>query len=268
MITVVVVYRATLGDHELRERLLADCLASVVGQAPGGVVLVDNASEVPPPAFEGVRVCRTDWELSVGAARLEGLARVDTPYVAFVDADHTFPDRTFSHLYNQIDQVPGAVAASGRIALHDHDNGADTDTEWPPTNARWLSRRPRLLALANARRRVVPAVNGALLDTGVVKRAGGPDDADLHPDWGLAQALILRGSWVISDRTCAFQRSTPELPTLASSVTREDERALRRRIRRRLKADPSAPRWLRSWLVLAALGLLHSLDVARIRRHG
>jgi mycofactocin glycosyltransferase len=57
----------------------------------GAVIVVDDASPVPIEPVPGARVHRLTTNAGPGGARNTGLALVDTPLVAFVDADTTPP---------------------------------------------------------------------------------------------------------------------------------------------------------------------------------
>jgi mycofactocin glycosyltransferase len=54
---------------------------------PCTTILVDDASEPPARPIDGVELVRLDLNVGPGGARNAGLDRVDTPFVAFVDAD-------------------------------------------------------------------------------------------------------------------------------------------------------------------------------------
>ena len=76
---------------------------------PPGAILVDDGSE---PPLEGADV-RLDVNAGPGAARNAGLDRVETPLVAFVDADVRVDAGWLAGLLPDFDDVRGALGAPG-----------------------------------------------------------------------------------------------------------------------------------------------------------
>ena len=65
-------------------------VARLAGSAPfGRVIVVDDASPTPFPKSDGIDVIRLERNGGPGVARQRGLDAVDTPFVAFLDADVT-----------------------------------------------------------------------------------------------------------------------------------------------------------------------------------
>lgn len=103
-------------------------LAALVGSlAPLRVVIVDDGSPRPVDV-DDVTVVRHDTPRGPGAARNSGLARVDTRFVAFVDADtHVTADdllRLAGHLADdRVALVAPRVCATGgtRLSWYEHD---------------------------------------------------------------------------------------------------------------------------------------------------
>jgi glycosyltransferase involved in cell wall biosynthesis len=81
-------------------RWLPDCISSIANQRPDpplDILVVDNASGTALPALPaGVGRTRLPTRVSLGAARNHGLARINTPFVAFADADDLFPAGYFA----------------------------------------------------------------------------------------------------------------------------------------------------------------------------
>jgi mycofactocin system glycosyltransferase len=111
-----------------RERALARCLRSIVETAPdAALVVVDDGSPDPHAvativAAHGATLVRHPQPRGPSAARNSGLARAQTPLVAFVDSDVVVPAGCLSRLAGHF--ADGTVAAvAPRIRALEPDGG-------------------------------------------------------------------------------------------------------------------------------------------------
>lgn len=96
------------------ERLLPDCLASIVGQAPGGLILVDGLSTDATVEIAGRlgAIVISDEGRGLPYARAAGARAAGTRYVALVDADVILPDGSLAALLEEfLDQGYVALQA-------------------------------------------------------------------------------------------------------------------------------------------------------------
>ncbi|MFN8021762.1 MAG: mycofactocin biosynthesis glycosyltransferase MftF [Acidimicrobiales bacterium] len=120
---------ATHPDPATLLTVVVPCRRSSAGDAPVHPrwrvpsVLVDDASEPPLDAPDGVRLVRLDVNAGPGGARDAGLAEVTTPFVAFVDADVELDEDELVRLLAWFDDprialvAPRVRAAGGTSAL-------------------------------------------------------------------------------------------------------------------------------------------------------
>jgi hypothetical protein len=104
-----------------RLRLLQDCLdRAVVDDWPTQVVIVDDASDdgtddwLATLADPRITVISLPSRVGAAAARNNGLARVDTPFVIFLDDDDLLITSGIRTLATALQASPGAVAAIGQ----------------------------------------------------------------------------------------------------------------------------------------------------------
>jgi glycosyltransferase involved in cell wall biosynthesis len=129
---------------------LPAALDSVLAEQPAAVVVVDDGSEPPLPPDQRVRWLRREVSGGPGAARNDGIAELDTEWVAFCDADDEW--------------LPGKLAAQARVEgdvrvgvaeIVDAD-GRPTGETWPALDPdRLYERNPILLSSAVVRRELL-----------------------------------------------------------------------------------------------------------------
>ncbi len=233
---------------------LLPALVSELRQRAGtdfDLVIVDNRSSVPLPAFTDARVVRLANRTSTGAARNAGLALVETPFVYFLDADDRPTEGAVAKLVSALTSEPNAVVATGEIVAWHPQSAVQLPMASPRRRTYVLSRRPRLLGLASVARNQF-AVVGAVLSTNAVRDAGGFSDHNYCEDWALATALAFRGRIIL-------RRSTTLMAQIheGSMIHREGTpgaivRALPWLHRRWLR-DPAIPWWLKPLFPFLAL---------------
>ena len=178
-ITVVIV------NYNTRESLRA-CLATVLHEAPAGVIVVDNAStdgsvDMLRSEFPWVAVQANETNCGYGAAANQAMANCTTRYALLLNADTLLQPGALSALTDYLDQNPQAAIAGPRLTEGD---GTLQASCYPfPTpfhtflenskSAVFLGRRIRqrlpvipsfyLRTWAHDRARVVPWIKGAAL---------------------------------------------------------------------------------------------------------
>jgi glycosyltransferase involved in cell wall biosynthesis len=161
-----------------------DALASLAGQEPHELVVVDDGSDEPDTlrvleqlADEGVRVVRRA-NGGLSAARMTGVDATDAPYVLPLDADDALMPRALTTLADALDARPEAALAWGDVEMWG-------DVQAHVKVARSLD--PWLLTYLND----VPVASlvrrAALLDVGGWQMGSG------YEDWDLWLALAERG---------------------------------------------------------------------------
>jgi len=240
-------------------RWLGEAIASVREQdVPAAVVVVDNASTVPVPTSEGVRVVRAPRRLSAGAARNFGLSQVESEYVTFLDVDDLLPEGTLAYLSSQLSTHPEAAVCVGSIL--DAETGARHRS--PRRFAARLARRPRLFALAHSIWSLYPTQGCAMTRTTLVREAGGYADASGGEDWVLGVSLALRGRVLITERTGLIYRAPGASLWRANRSARDVARG-GAMVRTRLRSDPASPRWAR--LAVPVVALLQLVTIYALR---
>ena len=237
-------------DDYVSERL-NEALQSVRAQStpPPPVVVVDNASAVALPTLPGAWVLRAPKRLTLGAARNLGLARVQTPYVVFWDADDVMLDGTLSFLEAAITADP-AVVAFGAAVLEE---ASGQRHRWP---RRWITRlvrSPQRFALLNAIWSLYPSTGSTVMRTDAIRAAGGYSDADSGEDWCLGVSLAFRGRLGWSERPGRLYRVHPG-STQAQHMAPADMMRHARAVRHRIRTDSGIPEWARRSLPLLWLG--------------
>jgi hypothetical protein len=128
-----------------------------------------------------------------------------------------------------------------------------------------LCRWPRLFAALTLRYDVFQLTGCALLDSDVVRDAGGFGDASLAEDWMLRSALAARGRLVFGREAVVRFRVCGD-----SLWHREHSRAELDRtyaaFRAHRLADPRLPAWGRAMMPLIAVG--HRYDIRRLTATG
>jgi glycosyltransferase involved in cell wall biosynthesis len=237
---------------------LAEALESLRAQdAPARILVVDNASEPPLEARDGVDLIRSDKRLTVGAARNLGLASVQTPYVIFWDADDLMLPGTLGFLRDRIASEPDAVLVAASILEGDPPSPHRWPRPWtyPLTRFRWP------FTLAHCVWSLFPATGSAIIRTDAA-RAMGFGDANSGEDWVLGVSLAFRGRVILEARPGRLyrrhagslwetQRAAPQLVAHARAV------------RERMRADPAVPGWAR--LLLPAVAVLQLGAVRLVR---
>lgn len=241
---VIAVWDAYAGDG------LVEAVDSVRRQdVPLELIVVDNASEVTVPPLRDVQIAHLPVRRSTGAARNAGLDHVHTPYVVFLDADDLLLDGALGSL------VEGLEAADHRSAytLMIVDGVTGARHRSPRRFARLLCRLPRTFALANTIWSLLPTQGCTIMWTHDVRACGGYGDSAAGEDWTLATSLAFRGEVSFGQRAglCYRRREdSPGAAALSGNVLLENARQVRRRIR----ADPAIPPWVRSALPVIAVG--------------
>jgi GT2 family glycosyltransferase len=94
----------------------ADRLRETFPHHRAPVVLVDNASDGPPPVFDGVEIVRLP-ENRGAAARNVGVRRARTPYVAFADDDSYWEPGSLARAARLLDRHPRAALLTARVLV-------------------------------------------------------------------------------------------------------------------------------------------------------
>ena len=93
-----------------------DRLRETVPRHRARVVLVDNASDTPPPEFPGAELIRLD-ENRGAAARNAGVERARTPYVAFADDDSYWAPGSLARAAGLLRAHPRAALLTARVLV-------------------------------------------------------------------------------------------------------------------------------------------------------
>lgn len=235
---------------------LSQALESVGDQGESTrVVVVDNAStpavSVEPPG----EVVRSEVRVSRGAARNLGLARVQSPYVLFLDADDLLLPGALSNLLSGIRSNPDSVAYAMGIRF------ATGQKRLPLRLARVLVHLPSVFSLATVLWSLLPTQGSTILRSDVVRDAGGYADRDHGEDWVLAAAVARRGRVTFGRGEALLYRWHEGSPGRTPGT--RDVLGGGRAVRRQLAADPRSPRWLRVMLPAVAVAQLLLVYVAR-----
>ena len=230
-------------------QVLERAVASVRAQAGGvGIVVVDNASEVPVPTLPETTVIRSTDRISAGAARNLGLQGVHTEYVLFLDADDELMEGALETLVTRIDANAGCAAVA--MSLLEAPGGRLHRN--PRRLVPSLARLPRFFAFATCLWSLYPTQGSAILRTAWVRDSGGYADSSGGEDWPLAVSQAFRGRVVI-ERTPAVLYHP--LDTSLWRLARGTGAVLAgsRLVRDRVRDDPAIPAWARISLPLIAL---------------
>jgi glycosyltransferase involved in cell wall biosynthesis len=228
---------------------LAEALESLRAQdLPARIVVVDNASEPPLRELPDAEVIRAPTRLTVGAARNVGLAQVTTPYVLFWDADDVMLPGTLRFLRDRLAAEPDAVLVAAAILEGDPPVPHRWPRRWIYPLARWRGG----FTFAHCIWSLFPTTGSALMRTDAA-RGLGFGDANSGEDWVLAVSLAFRGRVILETRPGRLYRR--HAGSLWDDPRRSAEQLIvhARAVRRRVKADPAAPTWLRSALPVVAL---------------
>lgn len=229
---------------------LAEALASLRRQdSTPPIIVVDNASHVPLPELAGVSVVRAPRRLTLGAARNLGLTRVGTPYVVAWDADDLMLPGTLCLLQDAISSDPRLAAFA--TAIVEHPSGRRH--RWPRRWVRFAVRAGRVFAVLNSVWSVYPTTGATIMQTDVVRAAGGYGDSDSGEDWCLGVSLAFRGRVGWSEVPGRLYR-LHDRSMRARHLRLRDQRWNARNVRARMRADPCVPAWARRLLPLIALG--------------
>jgi glycosyltransferase involved in cell wall biosynthesis len=249
--------------------LLPEAVASALTQQGVDVelIVVDNASTAPLPALPPqVTVLRSRDRLSAGAARNLALPHVSAAAVLFLDADDVLLPGALHRLAALLRNQSGAVAAVCKRLLWDPASETERVNERSPRPLVYhLCRWPHMFAALTLRYDVFQLTGCALLDTGVVRDAGGFGDASLAEDWMLRSALAARGRVVFGrEAVVRFRVSGDSLWHREHS--REELDGTYAAFRAHRLSDPRLPRWGRALMPLIAVG--HSRDIRRLTATG
>jgi hypothetical protein len=235
-------------DHYVALRL-EEALESIASQdVPVTVVVVDNASHVPLPRLDGVRVIRTAERVPLGRARNLGLEHVETETVIFADADDLMLPGAVRRLQQGLDDDARLIAFA--MVFVDAETGERH--RWP---RRWIGklvRFPTALAVMNAIWALYPITGPVLIRTSLAREAGGHAEVDNGDARCLGAALLFLGrvGWSEQPGCVYHQRPGSNLDRFsgAGSIL-ESARA----VRERLRADFGGPAWLNPALPLIAV---------------
>jgi glycosyltransferase involved in cell wall biosynthesis len=221
------------------------------------IIVVDNASHSPVPALSGTTMIRTEDRLTVGAARSLGLGRVETDYVAVLDADDMLLPGTLEFLTARLDADPSLAVCTTSILEGDTGERHRAPRRFVPAFSRWR----RSFALANCIWSLFPIQGTAVFRTAQARAAGGYPDAEWGDDWTLAVSLAFRGRVEVNRRFGLFYRPTAgSLWRRARPVSDLVNSA--RLVRARVRNDPAIPSWVRAVLPLVAalqLAMVHGV---------
>jgi glycosyltransferase involved in cell wall biosynthesis len=231
-------------------RWLPGCFRMIRRQAPHArIVVVDNASNVPLPAFDlDVEVLRLPTRGSVGAARNVGLASVRTPYVVFLDVDDEFPDGYLDRQLERFRRRPDLVAVAVRPTIWHPEHGLEQPFPWPPCYTPLLCRVRRVFALVHMLKPHL-IIGATMLSTSAARLAGGFDDRDYREDMNLAQILVFLGP--VEVLPGPGRRYRQHERSLSRSATASDIWAGFASGWRLLAAHPHVPRWAKRLLPVA-----------------
>ena len=239
-------------------RWLPDCISSIANQrpdAPLDILVVDNASGTALPALPaGVATTRLPTRVSLGAARNHGLARINTPFVAFADADDLFPAGYFAFALARLQARPELVAVGMRPVALDDATGQERPFAWPTDGAIAASRHRRRLALRGLLKEPSIVMSGSVFRTSAVREAGGYSDLSYGEDANLALLLPFLGDIELHTAPNRRYRIHPNSiarrpPTRATLETSFAD------ARQRLRSHPAVPLWAK--LLLPAIKRYH-----------
>lgn len=177
------------------ERYLGEAIESALAQGPvlDEVIVVDDGSRdgslARARAYEGVTVLSCRGE-GAGAARNEGLARVRSPFVLFLDADDRLRPRALERLAALLEADDKAVVSYGDAVQMD-EAGRVRGHEGPPL----LSPRPSGHVLEKLLvHNFVTTTGVACVRRSAAKESGGfREDLPRSHDWELWCRLAARG---------------------------------------------------------------------------
>ena len=237
-------------DDYVSERL-EQALHSVRAQQtpPPPIVVVDNASAVPLPPLTGAWVVRAPTRLTLGAARNLGLARVETPYVVFWDADDIMLEGTLPFLEAAISADPELAAFATAVV----EDPSGRRHRWPRRWIKWLVRSPQRFAFLDSVWSLYPTTGATIIRTDLARAAAGYGDADSGEDWSLGVSLAFRGRLGWSERPGRLYRVHPR-STQAQHMAPADMLRHARAVRERIRTDPGIPGWARRSLPLLWIG--------------
>ena len=236
---------------------LQEAVESVREQhTPARIIVVDNASDEPLGPVGDAQVVRAPERLTVGGARNIGLAEVDTPLVVFLDADDLLLQGALDAMLRAVDSWPEAVAWVLGIV----DGSTGRPHRSPRRIARVLARRPSVFAIANAGWSLMPTQGATLLRVDLLRELGGYDDSERGgDDWPLCAAIAFRGKVAFDGFPALAYRHRPNSPggdAFPSRLVRRNAR----RVRARLRRQPSVPRWV---LWILPLLQLTAIEIVR-----
>lgn len=122
--------------------LLRSCLASVLGEEPSEVVVVDNGSaddsrSLVRNGFPGVLLLEGHGNHGFGAAANQGIAACRAPYVLLLNADTRVEPGALRELAGELDRHPRAGVVGPRLLTPD---GRPQSSWFPePTPFNWLA---------------------------------------------------------------------------------------------------------------------------------
>lgn len=220
------------------------------------VLVVDNANRPPIRKAKGSDVVRLEKRVTVGAARNAGLAKVDTDYVLFLDADDKLRTDVVPKMVAVLDRHPDAVAVTTKLVAKSGES-----FRWPHDWMRTMQRHtPPVFQAAEMWRPCFP-VQATLVRTDVATLSPGYDaDASAAEDWVFGVSLALRGKIALLDEPGIVYEPQPDglWSRQAGWYAHRHHCAA---VRRRLRDDPATPPLVKA--ALPGLRLAHELDGVR-----
>lgn len=240
--------------------MLECCLDSIRSQLPADqlqLIVVDNACEQPLEQLAGVELVRLDDRVRVGVARNAGLERATGDFVVFVDADDVVLDGAFAFCLQRFAARPELVvcATSG---LRVDESGTVVSTR---KNRPWV-RRDSLLAIECLWNFCCAMVDGTMIRTDAVRRAGGFGDSQIGSDTALSSRLLFYGPCEMHPRIGwhALYHSGSLWAGSKNEFEQEFLLELDRAKFDRIVIDPSVPSWVK-WTVVPVVRWLAALRV-------
>jgi len=249
------------GEVEVDGATVGEALASLAGQEPHELVVVDDGSDeegtrriLAELEHGGTRVVRRG-NGGLSAARMTGVEATDAPYVFPLDADDALAPGALAALADALDAQPDAAVAWGDLELF-----GEVELRLRP--ARELD--PWRLTYLND----VPGTS--LVRRSALLAAGGWDMGSGYEDWDLWMAFAERGfrGVYVPVPVLRYRRRGGRM--LADAIPRHADLYARLRSRHPRLFAARRRAWLRSrapWRVKALLPLVHRLPLSAFDRH-
>jgi glycosyltransferase involved in cell wall biosynthesis len=213
------------------------------------LLVVDNASEDEVAPLDGVEIVRLSDRLPLGTVRNHGLARVQTPYVVFWDADDLAAPGAFAALEQSLADDAGLVAS----ALGIREARTGLRHRWPRPRLARLVQFPRFLAVLNAIWSQYPTTGATIIRVDAARAGGGFSEFDSGDDWCLGVSLAFRGRIGWSERPGRIYH-LHEGSIWSSYFSLAHQRRHAQIVRGRLRDDPGVPAWAKRLLPVIWMG--------------